>query len=50
MPKIERIILGYLYNETFKKVSGQLTKLCENRLGYVPKIEKSRLTKYYYDR
>lgn len=49
IPKIERIILGYQYKSNFKKVATQLTDLCQKRLGYIPKIEKSRLTKYYHD-
>lgn len=49
VPKIERIILGYQYKDNFKKVATHLADLCNLQLGYVPKIEKSRLTKYYYD-
>ena len=49
IPKIERIIIGYHYKDNFNKVSTLLKKLCEERLGYTPKIEKSRLTKYYHD-
>jgi hypothetical protein len=49
IPKIERIILGYQFNDNFKKVATHLADLCKQRLGYIPKIEKSRLTKYYHD-
>lgn len=48
IPKIERIILGYQYQDNFKKVATHLTDLCQQRLGYSPKIEKSRLTKFYH--
>ena len=50
IPKIERIILGYQFQKNFEKVATHLKDLCEKRLGYLPKIEKSRLTKWYHDR
>lgn len=49
IPKIDRIILGYQYKENFKKVAKALEDLCQQQLGYIPKIEKSHLTKYYHD-
>lgn len=49
VPKIERIVLGFQFKDNFKKVANQLNDLCEKRLGYNPKIEKSRLTKWYHD-
>ena len=49
IPKIERIILGYHYKDNFTKVSTLLANLCEGHLGYLPIIERSRLTKYYHD-
>jgi hypothetical protein len=49
LPKIERIILGYQYKDNFIKVSEHFTQLCKEKLGYVPKIVSSRLTKYYHE-
>jgi len=49
IPKIERIILGYQFKDNFKKVATHLEELCQKRLGYVPIILKSRLTKWYHD-
>lgn len=49
IPKIERIILGYHYNDNFLKVAKYIESICETNLGYKPKIIKSRLTNYYHD-
>jgi hypothetical protein len=48
VPKITRITLGYQYADS-KSVKAQLIDLCENSLGYIPKIIDSRLTKFYHD-
>jgi hypothetical protein len=49
IPKIEKIILGYQLKDCFDKISNDLKDLCKKRLGYLPKIEKSRLTKWYHE-
>ena len=49
IPKIEKIILGFQFKDNFEKVAKHLSDLCGARLGYIPKIEKSRLTKWYHD-
>jgi hypothetical protein len=49
IPKIERIILGYQFKDNFKKVSNHLKDICEKQLGYLPIVQKSRLTKWYHD-
>jgi len=49
IPKIEKIILGYQFKDNFDTVANHLKDLCNKRLGYLPKIEKSRLTKWYHD-
>ena len=49
IPKIEKIILGYQFKDNFETVANHLKDLCNKQLGYVPKIEKSRLTKWYHD-
>ena len=49
IPKIEKIILGYQFKDNFQKVATHLENLCNKRLGYIPKIEQSRLTKWYHD-
>ncbi len=48
VPKIERIILGYDFKDTFDKEALKLSELCKKHLGYIPIIEKSRLTKQYH--
>jgi hypothetical protein len=49
IPKIERIIFGYSHTNNFSSLAEKVGNLCQEQLGYLPKIEKSRLTKYYHD-
>lgn len=49
VPKIERIIFGHYYTDNFNKTASELSALCEANLGYSPKMEQSRVTKYFYD-
>lgn len=49
VPKIEKIVLGYQYKR-ISSITARLQSLCSEKLGYIPLIEKSRLTKYYHDK
>jgi hypothetical protein len=49
IPKIECIILGYQYSRP-SNIIGKLQSLCFEKLDYLPRVEKSRLTRYYHDK
>lgn len=46
--KIEKIIIGYNYTNEVPKLIENLKDLCEEQLGYIPKIEQTRLKNYYW--
>ncbi len=47
VPKINKIILGYSYDDSFKKMKSQLMKIVKANLGHEVEIEQSRLTSVY---
>ena len=49
IPKIEKIILGYQF-QRISTITSRLQSLSVEKLGYIPLVEKSRLTKFYHDK
>jgi Protein of unknown function (DUF2971) len=47
--KIEQIILGYNFVEQIPEIKKHIEQLCDEQLGYKPKIVQTRLKDYYWD-
>ena len=47
--KIEQIILGYNFVDQIPEIKEHIRQLCDEQLGYKPKIIQTRLKDYYWD-
>lgn len=47
--KIEKIIIGYNFINEVLNIKRNPKEICNEQLEYVPKIEQTRLRKFYWD-
>lgn len=50
IPKIQKVILGFVYKDNFKSISKEISDMVNDRLGYKVKVGLSRIAKYYFER